>query len=107
MSETPERECHVEPIEKEVDSRALSESSLALLAVSGMGCPNCAARVHNGLLSQHGVLLAEVELSLGMARVYFDRDRVGTDELLRAVAAAGGDGKHEYRAWVIASRPGL
>ncbi len=104
MSEKPEESCHVDPIEKEIAPDALDKSALALLGVSGMGCAHCAMRVRNGLLSLDGVLLAEVEEALRMARVYFDPREVGTDDLVRAVAAAGGKGKHEYRAWVIATR---
>ena len=46
-----------------------------------MGCPNCANRVRNSLISQNGVIEAIVQHTIGMTQV-----------------AAGGDGRHEYAA---------
>ncbi|NIN63291.1 MAG: hypothetical protein GTO63_00950, partial [Anaerolineae bacterium] len=82
-------ECHVPPIEKPVDPEALRGSARALLGVMGMGCPSCATRVRNSLLSYPGVLQVEIELPYGLARVDYDPARTGERALLDAVAAAG------------------
>lgn len=97
--------CHVEPVEKTLDRQALAEAELAYLAVRGMGCPRCAMRVRNGLLSLDGVLLAEVILENGMAAVAFDPDRVRSADLVQAVAGAGNDGRHHYLAQVVQQGP--
>ncbi len=90
--------CHVELLEKPLDRIALSTAEAAILTVSGMGCPRCAMRVRNGLLSLDGVLVADVHLERGVAVVAFDPKRARLDYLLTAVAAAGNDGRHNYQA---------
>jgi copper chaperone CopZ len=93
-------ECHVPPIEKQVDPEALRGSARALLGVMGMSCPSCATRVRNSLLSYPGVLQVEIELSYGLARVDYDRARTSERALLDAVVTAG-DGRHTYQAVLI------
>ncbi len=93
-------ECHVEPIEKRVDRQALEKSARATLGVMGMGCPSCATRVRNSLLSSPGVLQAEVELLCGLARVDYDPSQTTGLALLDAVASAG-DERHTYQAFLI------
>lgn len=44
--------CHVEPLQKTATPEEQQATTSALLAVGGMGCPNCAARVRNGCKSQ-------------------------------------------------------
>ena len=97
--------CHVDPLEKSLDKDALSKAMVAYLAVVGMGCPRCAMRVRNGLLGLDGVLLVEVQLERGIAAAAFDQNRINTDELLWAVAAAGNDGRHNYSAQLINQIP--
>ncbi len=94
-------DCHVDPIEKEVDLAALQEAAVAILRVSGMGCPTCATRVRNGLFAQSGVLGVQIRLHEGLAEVAFDPSQVGIERLERAVALAGNDGRHEYRATLV------
>ena len=97
--------CHVEPLEKPLDQAALSTAMVAYLAVRGMGCPRCAMRVHNGLLSLDGVLLANVFLEEGITVVAYDPDQVAVGDLVMAVASAGNDGRHHYQARGISLVP--
>ena len=97
--------CHVEPLEKPVDQEALQNATAVFLTIQGMGCPRCAMRVRNGLLGLDGVLAADVFLEEGMAVAAYDPARVETGDLIAAVAAAGGDGRHHYQAQVIGRAP--
>ena len=97
--------CHVDPVEKPLDKDALSSAMAAYLAVSGMGCPNCAARVRNGLLSLEGVWLAEVQLEQGIAAAAYDPQRTTVEDLLGAVTQSGNDGRHHYYANLIKELP--
>lgn len=94
-------DCYVEPLEKTVSPEDLSEAHLATLAVWGMGCPNCANRVRNGLLGLDGVVSAAIDLERGLAFVDYVPARANLHDLILAVAAAGNDGRHDYRAVVI------
>jgi copper chaperone CopZ len=93
--------CHVDALHKAPSVEERREHAAAILAVQGMGCPNCANRVRNSLLQVYGVLSVDIALEVGMARVSFNPVLAGVTDLTRAVAAAGGDGRHEYRAQVI------
>lgn len=93
--------CHVEQLDKSPSSEERRVIATAVLGVEGMGCPNCANRVRNSLLKVYGVVSAEVTLDPGKAEVVFNPRLVGADHLMHAVAAAGGDGRHEYRAHPI------
>ena len=97
--------CHVEAVEKPLDKEALATASAAYLAVWGMGCPRCATRVRNGLLSLEGVLLAEVFLDRGVAAAAYDPEHVDPKDLVAAVASAGNDGRHRYRAEIMTVMP--
>jgi len=97
-----DQNCHVEPIQKAVLDSVLKNADTTLLAVSGMGCVNCAARVRNGLVSLEGVHHAEIYLEAGFVEVYFDSGKVTLDMLVDAVADAGNDGRHHYEAEVVA-----
>ena len=94
--------CHVDPLDKTPTTEELADTSTLILAVWGMGCPNCSARVRNSLLSVHGVSRAEVDHLRGAAYVEFNPALTGVPALIEAVARAGGDGRHEYRAMPIA-----
>jgi copper chaperone CopZ len=98
-------ECYVEPLEKPLDEAALESAMAAYLAVGGMGCPRCALRVRNGLLSLEGVLLADVLLEDCVAVAAYDPNRVTPEDLVQAVANAGNDGRHHYWAQVMAVMP--
>jgi copper chaperone CopZ len=90
--------CHVAPLQKTATAEEQQTTTSALLAVWGMGCPNCAARVRNSLLALKGVVDAEVDHTIGMAEVVFNPNLTAIPALIEAVARAGGDGRHEYRA---------
>ena len=96
-----DKECHVDAIHKSPSTEERQETATALLAVEGMGCPNCVARVRNSLLGVYGVVSADIALEPGSAQVIFNPKLAGPNDLKRAVAAAGGDGRHEYRAYLI------
>jgi copper chaperone CopZ len=93
--------CHVEPIQKTITDEERHNAKIALLLVWGMGCPNCAARVRNSLLSQNGVVDAYVDHNASIARVAFNPEVASVDILLSAVARAGNDGRHEYGARLL------
>ncbi len=93
-----DEKCHVDPVVKAVTAEERGSTRTVLLAVWGMGCPNCSARVRNSLLRLHGVTEALVDHQVGAAQVSFNPALATIPALLQAVAAAGGDGRHEYRA---------
>lgn len=94
--------CYVEPIYKDtVSADVLRNADSALLAVWGMGCPNCATRVRNSLLSVEGVFGVAVYLNMALAEVRYDSRRVSPVTLVNAVSRAGYDDRHEYRAQLI------
>ena len=100
MPHIPSEDCHVEPVLKEVDPQRLERSVTAMLGVVGMGCPTCATRVRNGLLSWPAVLQVEIDLEHGLARIRYEPDQTSCGDLLKAVAAAGDD-RHAYRAILL------
>lgn len=94
--------CYVEPIFKDIPSEdQLQNAEQITLAVSGMGCQNCVTRVRNSLVSLEGVYDVDVYLNMGAAIVIFDKTKILAKELIDAVARAGNDGRHEYRAELI------
>lgn len=90
--------CHVDPVRKTVDPSFLERSATAFLAVSGMGCPTCAARVRNALVLTEGVLEAEVDHGSGLAVVSYVPGAVEVEAMIRAVDAAAEGTRHTYRA---------
>lgn len=93
--------CHVEPVVKQPSNVEMEQVEHARLVIQGMGCVNCAARVRNSLVKREGVLDAQVDHFSGTARVAFNPSLIATEGLERAVAEAGGDGRHEYRGRVV------
>ena len=93
--------CHVDPIQKTATSDEQQTVTTALLAVWGMGCPNCAARVRNSLIALTGVVEAYVDHTAGMAQVNYNPNLTNLPALVEAVARAGGDGRHNYRAQLM------
>lgn len=90
--------CHVDPIEKTVAAEELENNVIVYLAISGMGCPRCALRVRNSLLTVYGVSDAYVDHVGGMGKVLFASKLTTVETIVDAVAQAGNDGRHEYRA---------
>lgn len=95
------KNCHVEAITKQSSSEERANLTGATLEILGMGCPNCANRVQNSLLRLRGVVGAHVDHISGLGLVQFNPLLVSETQLMRAVAAAGGDGRHEYRARIV------
>ncbi len=91
--------CHVEPVQKIATAEEQQATTVMLLGVQGMGCPNCAARVRNSLLGLKGVIEAEVDHATGTADVEFNPKLVTIAALFDAVARAGNDGRHRYQAY--------
>jgi copper chaperone CopZ len=94
--------CYIEPIYKNLALDQLQKADKATLIVWGMGCPNCATRVRNSLLSLDGVFGVDVYLNMALAEVSYDREKTLPMELVAAVSRAGNDGRHEYRAELVA-----
>lgn len=95
--------CHVEPVQKIASAEERQLVETALLAVWGMGCPNCAARVRNKLLTLNGVVNAYVDHAKGLAAIAYNPDLATVDLLISAVTLAGNDGRHEYGARLLGS----
>ena len=95
--------CHVEPIQKIATPDEQKNIELALLSVSGMGCPNCAGRVRNSLLSLYGVIDAYVDYAAGITQVTFNSELETIEDLLSAISRAGSDGRHQYGAKLLAT----
>ncbi|HEX9331769.1 MAG TPA: heavy-metal-associated domain-containing protein [Anaerolineales bacterium] len=95
--------CYVEPIFKStIPVEKIQKADKATLIVWGMGCPNCVTRVRNSLLSLEGVYGVDIYLNMALAEVSYDREKTAPKELVAAVARAGNDGRHEYRAQLVA-----
>ena len=93
--------CYVEPAQKIVTDEERQKVEMALLTVWGMGCPNCAARVRNSLLSLKGVVNACIDHTVGIAGVVFNPELATVEMLINAVADAGSDGRREYGARLL------
>lgn len=96
--------CYVEPIYKDVVSTdQLQKADTATLVVWGMGCENCATRVRNSLLTLDGVFGVDVYLNMAVAEVSYNQEKISAHQLVEAVSAAGNDGRHQYRAELVAA----
>jgi copper chaperone CopZ len=93
--------CYVEPVKKSVSPVDYEEARMVMLAVDGMGCPNCATRIRNSLIRLDGVLETHVYHNLQLAEVVFDPRSTNPTDFVRAVLTAGDDGRHAYQARVI------
>ncbi len=95
--------CHVEPAVKRATPLERAQLTDGHLVIRGMGCPNCATRVRNSLLSLEGVADAIIDHNNGVGRVFYNPTVVTNDDLESAVSAAGGDGHHEYSGKLAAA----
>lgn len=59
------------------------------LKISGMACGGCANTVRHALVSLEGVAEAEVSHAEALARVTFDPDRIGLQQIRSAIEVAG------------------
>lgn len=73
------------------------------LVIQGMGCVNCANRVHNALITMDGVGAVEIDHRTGLGTVFFNPDQVAPDGLLSRVREAGAESGHRYLAAVAPS----
>ncbi|MDP1715709.1 MAG: heavy metal-associated domain-containing protein [Anaerolineales bacterium] len=96
-----DKNCYVEPLNKDLNADQIRNGENALLRVLGMGCENCVTRVRNSLLSLEGVYGVDVYLNMSMAEVSYDSQRISANMLVEAVSRAGDDGRHEYRAELV------
>lgn len=62
-----------------------------VIKVGGMSCGGCVKSVTSVLKALPGVAQAEVSLEDGEARVSFDSEKVGVEQLRQAIEAAGFD----------------
>ena len=93
-----DRDCYVEPKEKQANAGELTDLECEWLSIVGMGCPNCSNRVRNSLLELDGVSSAMVDHRRGVAIVDFNPAKATLEDLARAVSAAGEDSGHKYSA---------
>lgn len=89
--------CHVTPYNKEVIIEPSEQVTSIMLHVTGMGCPNCANRVHNRLIDHPGVVKAEIDHETGIAVIIYLPDKVSVAHLVGLVGEAG-DQRHTYSA---------
>jgi len=71
------------------------------LGIEGMNCGNCLNRVRNSLLATYGVNTVTIDLQQGLGEVLYNPGLASPATLIEAVAAAGADGFHNYRAVVL------
>jgi copper chaperone CopZ len=105
LEKNMDAKCHVEPFQKIARVDELQDLTTLRLAVWGIGCPNCANRVRNSLLSLIGVVKADVDHTTGSALVKYSPDLVSVPFLLEAVSHAGNDGHHKYVAMLLEEAP--
>ncbi len=92
--------CHVIFFNKEAFLKAAEHPQTVTLSVSGMGCVNCANRVHNRLIDHPGVVKAEVSHVTATTQVTYIPTKVSVSHLIEMVAEAG-DKRHTYNAVVF------
>lgn len=88
--------CHITPIVRIVTDEERATVERVSLAIAGMGCPNCAMRVRNGLVSLKGVIEAQVNHETHLARVEFNPTFVTLDDLVDTVSNASQGTRHNY-----------
>lgn len=93
-------QCHVDAVNKSPSEAERKETTVEMLSVKGMGCPNCARRVRNSLISLNGVVDADVDHNTGFAYVLYNPRLTSPQDFITAVSRAGGDGRHEYSAQI-------
>ena len=89
--------CDVTLFNKEAVLEEADQVQAITLQVTGVGCINCANRVHNSLIDHPGVVRAEVSHVTGKAAVTYLPAKVDVPHLIDMVAGAG-DHRHTYRA---------
>jgi copper chaperone CopZ len=96
--------CHVEAAGPAPHHHADGPRTVAYLTIHGMGCPTCATRVRNALLTTPGVIAADVRLEAQHGSVIYDPTVTYPGRLEGAVADMGRASRHAYRAVTTAVR---
>ncbi|MDF1521893.1 MAG: cation transporter [Trueperaceae bacterium] len=91
-------DCHVEPIAPTPHRHDDGPREVAYLTIHGMGCPTCATRVRNALLTTPGVITADVRLEARHGRVVYDPAYTNPERLEDAVAEMGRASRRAYHA---------
>lgn len=76
----------------------VAEKEKVTLSINGMTCAACSTRVEKGLQKMDGVLDAHVNLANEKATVFFDDQKIGTEQLIDKVMKTG------YKAEVFVTR---
>ncbi|MBX3063311.1 MAG: cation transporter [Anaerolineae bacterium] len=97
MDNEMDSNCHVVRFDKEVALEEADQQQLkqVTLHIFGMGCINCANRVHNSLIDHPGVVSAKVSHETAQALVTFIPTKINIYRLSELVAE-GGDNRHRY-----------
>ena len=91
-------DCHVEPIAPSPHHHDDGLREVAYLTIHGMGCPTCATRVRNALLTTEGVISADVRLEAQHGSVVYDPAVTYPEQLEEAIAEMGRVSRHAYHA---------
>ena len=87
--------------EKQGSPRQLAQAATVILLVRGMDCPACALRVRNALLQIEGVVAADVALDHGLAKIWYDAQRVQPELLAVRLPTLADDANHHYTAQLV------
>lgn len=79
----------VNPVDRELVEEEKTGSQIAYLNISGMHCSSCAGLIEKTLLKTKGVTEANVNFATGKARIKFESQVVGPNELKEAVKKTG------------------
>jgi copper ion binding protein len=60
-----------------------------VLVVGGMTCQHCVKTVQAAISGLEGVISVSVDLDQGEAKITFDPDKVGINEIIKSVEEAG------------------
>lgn len=104
MQDDRKHGCNVPRLEPADSGHRDSRRAGVRLFIQGMGCVNCANRIHNALITMEGVGGVEIDHRTGQGTVLFNPDQVGPDGLLARVTRAGAASGHRYRA-AVAPQP--
>ena len=86
----------VMPTVKSINPEQLVEMATVIFLVHGMGCPTCALCVHNELLQIEGVVAANVLLTHGLAKVWYDPSVLQPETLPARLPAVADDAGYHY-----------
>ena len=106
LQELQEAEMDYDGQIKLIDSAAkpahADKREIAVFAVLGMTCPDCAIRIENTLAATEGVLDAHFEYLADLGVVVFDPNMITTKAITDRVGHAGDGTRHEFAAWLLA-----